>query len=40
VLKVLGILASPRLNGNRDLLLQQALSGAEQTGAAVRHLWL
>jgi multimeric flavodoxin WrbA len=40
VLKVLGIAASPRPNGNSDLLLRQALSGAEQTGAVVQHLWL
>ncbi len=40
LLKVLGVCASPRLNGNSDLLLRQALSGAEQTGAVVQHPWL
>ncbi len=37
-LKVLGISASPRRDGNTDLLLQKALSGALETGADVEHL--
>lgn len=37
-LKVLGISTSPRLNGNSDLLLREALAGAESTGAQVEYL--
>jgi multimeric flavodoxin WrbA len=39
-LKVLGISASPRRDGNSDVLLHQALSGAQQTDAAVEYLRL
>jgi multimeric flavodoxin WrbA len=39
-LKVLGISASPRREGNSDLLLRQALSGAQQAGAGVELLRL
>jgi len=35
--KVLGISASPRLNGNSDLLLREALAGAESAGANVEY---
>ena len=31
--KVLGISAGPRVEGNSDLLLRQALAGAESAGA-------
>ncbi len=39
-MKVLGISASPRLKGNSDLLLRQALTGAESTGADVEYIRL
>ncbi len=39
-LTVLGIGASPRLNGNSDVLLQEALRGCEQAGAQVESLRL
>jgi multimeric flavodoxin WrbA len=39
-LKVVGISASPRLNGNSDLLLRQALAGAESEGAQTEYLRL
>ena len=39
-LKVLGISASPRENGNSDLLLAEALAGAESSGAEVEYLTL
>ncbi len=38
--KVLGISASPRLKGNSDLLLREALAGAEQAGGRVEYLRL
>lgn len=38
MLKVPGISTSPRLKGNSDLLLRQALSGAEQAGSQVEYL--
>jgi len=38
--KVLGISASPRLKGNSDLLLREALSGAESAGAQVEYIRL
>jgi multimeric flavodoxin WrbA len=38
--KTLGISASPRRDGNSDLLLRQALSGAEEAGSAVEFLRL
>jgi len=37
-LKVLGISTSPRLKGNSDLLLQEALAGAESAGAEIEYL--
>ena len=40
VLKILGISTSPRPKGNSDLLLRQALSGAEQAGAQVEYVRL
>jgi multimeric flavodoxin WrbA len=39
-LKVIGISASPRLNGNSDLLLREALAGAESGGAQTEYLRL
>jgi len=39
-LKVLGISTSPRLKGNSDLLLREALTGAEFAGAQVEYLRL
>jgi multimeric flavodoxin WrbA len=39
-LKVIGISASPRFGGNSDLLLRQALAGAESTGAEIEYLRL
>lgn len=38
LLKVLGIMGSPRLKSNTDLLLDEALSGAESQGAQVEKL--
>jgi multimeric flavodoxin WrbA len=38
--KVLGISTSPRLKGNSDLLLREALNGAESAGAAVEYIRL
>jgi multimeric flavodoxin WrbA len=37
-LRVLGISTSPRLGGNSDLLLREALAGAESAGAEVEYL--
>jgi len=37
---VLGIAGSPRRDGNTDLLLQQAISGANSQGAQVRVVTL
>jgi multimeric flavodoxin WrbA len=39
-LKVIGISASPRVNSNSDLLLRQALAGAESAGAQIEYLRL
>jgi multimeric flavodoxin WrbA len=39
-LKVLGISTSPRREGNSDLLLRQALSGAREAGSVVEYLRL
>jgi multimeric flavodoxin WrbA len=39
-LKVIGISASPRFGGNSDLLLRQALAGAESAGAQIEYLRL
>ncbi len=36
--KVLGISTSPRVDGNSDLLLRQALAGAESTGAEIEYI--
>jgi len=38
--KVLGISTSPRIKGNSDLLLRQALAGAESAGAHVEYVHL
>jgi len=38
--KVLGISSSPRLKGNSDLLLREALAGAESVAAQVEYLRL
>jgi multimeric flavodoxin WrbA len=37
-LKVLGIMGSPRMKGNTDLLLDQALHGAQEQGAEVEKI--
>jgi len=39
-LKVLGIFGSPRRGGNTDILLEEALKGAEKEGAEVERLHL
>jgi multimeric flavodoxin WrbA len=39
-IKVLGISASPRANGNSDLLLKQALAGAESANAQTEYIRL
>jgi len=39
-LKVLGISTSPRIKGNSDLLLRQAVAGAESAGAHVEYIRL
>jgi len=39
-MKVLGILGSPRIGGNSDLLLDQALTGAVDRGAKVEKIIL
>ena len=39
-MRVLGILGSPRVRGNSDLLLDQALAGAESAGAKVEKIVL
>ncbi len=39
-MKVLGILGSPRVGGNSDLLLDQALTGAREAGAEVEKIIL
>ena len=39
-IKVLGISTSPRLKGNSDLLLRQALAGAEAAGAETEYIRL
>ena len=39
-LKVLGISTSPRTKGNSDLLLRQALAGAESVGAQIEYIHL
>jgi multimeric flavodoxin WrbA len=37
-LKILGIMGSPRMKGNTDLLLDEALRGAESAGAEVEKM--
>jgi multimeric flavodoxin WrbA len=37
-LKVLGIMGSPRIKGNADLLLDEALRGAQESGAEVEKI--
>lgn len=39
-MKVLGIFGSPRRGGNTDLLLDEALRGADKEGAKVERLYL
>jgi multimeric flavodoxin WrbA len=39
-MKVLGVLGSPRLGGNSDILLEQALTGARDAGAEVEKIVL
>ncbi|MDI7260867.1 MAG: flavodoxin family protein [Thermodesulfobacteriota bacterium] len=39
-MKVLGILGSPRVGGNSDVLLEQALQGAKEAGAEVEKIIL
>ena len=39
-MKVLGILGSPRIGGNSDVLLSQALAGAKEAGADVEKIVL
>lgn len=39
-MKVLGIMGSPRIGGNSDILLDQALLGAEAAGAEVEKILL
>lgn len=39
-MSVLGISASPRIEGNSDLLLRQALAGAESAGAEAEYIRL
>ncbi|MBM4332412.1 MAG: flavodoxin family protein [Deltaproteobacteria bacterium] len=39
-MKVLGILGSPRIGGNSDILLEQALTGARDAGAEVEKIIL
>jgi len=39
-MKVLGILGSPRVGGNSDILLEQALKGAREAGAEVEKIIL
>ena len=37
-MKVLGVLGSPRIGGNSDILLDWALAGARDTGAEVEKI--
>jgi multimeric flavodoxin WrbA len=39
-MKVLGVLGSPRIGGNSDILLDQALAGAREAGAEVEKIIL
>ena len=38
--KTLGISTSPRIHGNSDLLLREALSGAESAGSETEYIYL
>ncbi|MHC4534734.1 MAG: flavodoxin family protein [Planctomycetota bacterium] len=40
VINTLGISTSPRINGNSDILLREALSGAESAGAKTEYIHL
>lgn len=40
IMKVLGILGSPRVGGNSDILLEQALAGAKDAGGEVEKIIL
>jgi multimeric flavodoxin WrbA len=40
MMKVLGIMGSPRVGGNSDILLDQALAGAKEAGAEVEKIIL
>ena len=40
IVKTLGISTSPRINGNSDLLLHEALSGAESAGSHIEYIRL
>lgn len=40
MIKILGLAGSPRQSGNTALLLQEALNGAEEAGAAVEKVFL
>ena len=39
-MKVLGIVCSPRLNGNTEILIRESLAGAQESGAEVELLTL
>ncbi len=39
-MKILGVLGSPRIGGNSDILLDRALAGAQETGAEVEKIIL
>ena len=39
-MKVIGIVGSPRKNGNTNILVQQVLEGAEEAGAETRNFFL
>jgi multimeric flavodoxin WrbA len=40
IIKTLGISTSPRMHGNSDILLREALSGAESAGAKTEYIHL
>ena len=40
IIKTLGISTSPRIKGNSDLLLREALAGAESAGAHIEYVHL
>jgi multimeric flavodoxin WrbA len=39
-MKILGIMGSPRIGGNSDILLDDALAGAKDAGAQVEKIIL